>query len=560
MLELLSLATLAFAWLVPNHYPPWTSFYNELCAGIALFLLALAVGRSWRSERLPVMFWVVCAVAAIPPLQWLTGRLAYSGDAWVSAFYVLGFASAIAVGHLRSVADPAFAQALSATLLTGAVLSGGIAIDQGLETFQFGGALWVVEVSPIVRPGANLGQPNLLASLIGIGAIGLWLLHETGRLGRLTCSVLLLLLLSAIAVTQSRTALLFGPVVLSGIVVLRRRVPMRTPWYAVALVSAAQFLLMWLWPKLQGLLLLINTNPLGSRGLSSNRFQVWPQLVEAVNQSPWSGYGWLQVGEAQLSRAEPGVQFNELWLHGHNLFLELLIWCGYPLGLLLCFLIAGWAVSRTLAVRTSSGAAGVLTLGVLGVHSMIELPHHYLYLLVPAGLWIGMIERSAAGRRSFPAWWGAPVVAATAALGMAIAWDYRDVEEDFRLFRFEKTRIGDLRATELAPDAPMLSSLTAYVRAQRLPIGPAMTSDALAELERSMRRYPYPGAISNYASALVLTGRVDEARRVFATIRSIYGDKSYNNQRKVMREQGELEHLPALLAFEASLPDLPLRP
>lgn len=552
MLELLSLLALVAAWLVPDHYPPWTSFYNEVCAAIALFALALDAGRGWLRERLPIVFWFVCAVALIPPVQWLCGRLVYAGDAWVAAFYAMAFASAIGVGYLRVGNKPRFAEMLSTVLLVGAAASSVLALGQALE-FQMG--LLANEIPPAARPSANLGQPNNLATLIGMAGVGLLYLYELRRVGRLSSAALLALLLMAMAVTQSRTALAFGPVVLGGMLLMRRRVGFRTPLSVVAAVTACQFLMMWVWPQVQSALLLTSTNPLGARALSSNRFVVWPQLVEALNHSPWTGYGWLQVGEAQLSMAGPGVQFSELWLHGHNLFLELLLWCGYPLGGLLGLCIVAWAVKRTFSVRSLPGAAGVLTLAVVGAHSMIELPYHYLYLLVPVGLWIGILERADPGHRNAPARWGGAVVVAAAALGVALAWDYRDVEEDFRLIRFEKSRIGWLSAAQPAPDAPLLSSLTAFLRVSRLPLTASLSAAEVAELGQLMRRYPYPASISRYAAALALTGRADEGRQVFLLLRSIYGNRSFTNQRKVLREQGELERQPKLLEFEASLPD-----
>lgn len=552
MLELLSLLALVAAWLVPDHYPPWTSFYNEVCAAIALFALALDAGRGWLRERLPVVFWFVCAVALIPPVQWLCGRLVFAGDAWVAAFYVMVFASAIGVGYVRAGIKPRFAEVLSTVLLVGAVASSVLALGQALELPM---GLWAVEIPSAFRPSANLGQPNNLATLIGMAGVGLLYLYELRRVGGMSSAALLALLLTAMAVTQSRTALAFGPVVLGGMLLMRRRVGFRTPLSAVAAVTACQFLLMWIWPQVQSALLLTSTNPLGARALSSNRFVVWPQLVEALNHSPWSGYGWLQVGEAQLSMAGPGVQFNELWLHGHNLFLELLLWCGYPLGGLLGLCIVAWAVSRTFSVRSLPGAAGVLTLAVVGAHSMIELPYHYLYLLVPVGLWIGIIERDVPGRLNFPARWGVPAVAASAALGVALTWNYREVEEDFRLIRFEKSGIGRLRAAQPAPDAPLLSSLTSFLRLSRLPLTPELSDADLAELAQLMRRYPYPASISRYAAALALKGRADEGRQVFTGIQSIYGGKMARSERKVLLEQGEQAQQPKLVEFAATLPD-----
>src|SRR5262249_8704035 len=96
---LLAAVAMSAAWLIPNHYPPWWSSYNEGAMGISLLLFAVAMLCRGRLKGIPLVPLVVAAVAVLPWLQWSFGLLLYSGDAWVCTLFLLGFSSAVAVGY-----------------------------------------------------------------------------------------------------------------------------------------------------------------------------------------------------------------------------------------------------------------------------------------------------------------------------------------------------------------------------------------------------------------------------------------------------------------------------
>jgi hypothetical protein len=276
-------------------------------------------------------------------------------------------------------------------------------------------------------------------------------------------------------------------------------------------------------------------------------------LFDAIGQSPWTGYGWLQVGAAHLKVANQHPAVEELWMHGHNLFVEFFVWCGIPLGMLLSVAVVWWILTRWRRVATPESGMGLLAITVLFMHAMLELPHHYAYFLIPAGLWMGQIERGLSSRREWPARWALPPALATAALAIGIAWDYRGVEEDFRLLRFESANIGNLRAMQLTPNAPFLSSIGAYVSFTRQEPTTGMSREQLADMARLVTRYPYAPTLARYGEALVLNGRQDEAREIFNSILHIHGRARYLRVRQSLHEKG-LERSPALLEFEKTIP------
>jgi hypothetical protein len=82
-------------------------------------------------------------------------------------------------------------------------------------------------------------------------------------------------------------------------------------------------------------------------------------------------------------------------------------------------------------------------------------------------LWIGLIEWDMKPRGTSRFALNLLPLALAAALLAGVWRDYPVVEEDFRLMRFENLSIGTLRAKQAAPDAPFLSSLTAFLRFAR---------------------------------------------------------------------------------------------
>lgn len=142
MFELLGSAAMVISWLIPDHYLPWLSAYNDSVMALGLMLLMAGLVRRDSSKAcVPAAFWVTVAVAGIPWLHWATGRLAFGGDAVVGSLYALALAVAILTGHGWARRDPTGSAALLAgTILLGGSLSAVIALFQGLRVGDLG--LW----------------------------------------------------------------------------------------------------------------------------------------------------------------------------------------------------------------------------------------------------------------------------------------------------------------------------------------------------------------------------------------------------------------------------------
>ncbi len=553
ILSLLALIAIGVSWLVPNHYVPWTSFYNELCMALGLGLLLAGALARRRALEWPATAWVLVAVAAIPWLQWLSGALWYLGDAWVGSLYVIGFAVAVAVGATWARIDaPKFAARLSVATVAACIVSAVVGMWQVLDLGTLG--LWAGEGGAGMRAEANLAQPNNLATLLGFGVLGTLMLFEARKFGALTACMLLGVQLFGMALTQSRAALLFGPAIAVVLMWARwRGIATRTGPLAVWVGTAIHWAATWLWPAAQGALGQETSLTLVQRGAGSIRFLVWPMLLDAVSNSPWGGFGWLQVAAAQLSTAVRHPPAGELWAHGHNLFLELVVWCGIPVGLALSGLVVWWFVSRMATLATVEALVGMLIVSVLGLHSMVELPYHFAYFLIPMGLWMGVVEAQRGSPTRGHRFAGTAVAALAAVMTVALCIGYLDIEEDFRRVRFEGRRIGTPIAVDSVAQSPVLSSLTGFLRFARTEPRPGMSAAEIAAMEAATRRNPYVASLTRDAEALALNGRLTDALQRFLAIRHIHGERLYQQARRDLRETITEGHRD-LQVLESSLP------
>jgi hypothetical protein len=385
---------------------------------------------------------------------------------------------------------------------------------------------------------------------MGLGIATLLLLFERRMVSASTAIFLSLVLITGMALTQSRTALIFGLLVLFSLwLAARRSLPVRSHRVVVVALWFAHVSLTLVAPRLQEWALLTGTESLAARGLHSLRWPHYRLLLEAMTQSPWTGYGWLQVGTAELAMAGRHPPIEEFWTFAHNIFLDLTIWSGIPVGVLLSVLIAIWYFNRLVRVNTWPGIVAMLSITTFGVHALLELPHQYAYFLVPIGLWAGIADHESKIAPRVPWLAGVAALAAAAVLLGGVWIEYPEVEQDFRLMRFEQLRVGDLRADKPAPEAPFLSGITAYVAAARVEPGPGMSDHDLAVAKAVASRFPYVLTLYRLARAEVRNGRIPQAQATMRSLRAMHGEPQWKVVADNVRERissGQVELAPLL--------------
>lgn len=524
------------SWLVPMHILPWVGWQQEVMAFAAVLGLgwhALFVSHAPGRLVIPKATLLPVAVAFIIVAQCWTRQITFSGDALALGFYLVLIAVCLYLGYTLSVQLKTAQTTLDGfvlTLLVGALISVVITLAQVFEVWEF--MPLINRTESIRRPGANLGQPNHLATLLLMGIASLAYLYELKKWSTTLASLLFAVLIVGLALTESRTGLLSFFLMSFWWLVRRRAVGFKVSAWAVLMSGASLIFLLWAWPPF--LAFVQSGGEMTSRfaeriNLSAGmRLVVWPQLWEAALQHPWFGWGLREVSQGHNAVLHSYTQ-AEPFSYAHNIFMDLAVGMGLPLTALFGLVFAVWGWRRTRDAQTLLPWYCIAIILPLAVHSLLEFPFAYAYLLVPAMLATGVLEGVLAPTRMFRvAWWPAAMGLCLATLLMVwSAVEYVWIEEDFRIARFEAVHIGETPVNYERPKIVLLSQLDALMAGARIVPTPDM-SEASIELARKVAmRYPWTATQNRYALSLALNGNVQEALRQLKVMRAMHGERSY---------------------------------
>lgn len=518
-------AVLSMAFLLPGHYPPWTSFEHQALAAFAGLLVAgsAILSRGGYSPPVPAVAWLFLAAAGVPLLQKLTGQIIYVSDAVMSASFLAGLALAIAAGaRLVSSRREAFLDACGHALIVAGIVSVGLAAMQWL------GLQWnvlVIDLRPGFRPYANLGQPNHLATLLALAIMATIHQFEHRKYSAVTAVVAIAWFGFGLVMCQSRTAWLFVLMLAGWWWWGRRRCGLRTPPVAVVCGVSAFVLVLLSWHSVNKSLFLW-VDPLGERTVQgSQRWLHWQMLVDAAWRSPWVGYGWSQVGLAQQSVALEYPPAREWMQNSHNIVLDLWIWNGVVLGTALLLGFGAWVLRR---VRRANSADAWMLLGGIGailLHAAFEYPLDYVYFLVPFGLMVGAlhapvtVQPRASGRANQVVL--VTLLGALTAVALWVSAEYLRVQEAARQMRFALVGVG-ASGDPGVPDVVLLDGPREFHRLWTATARAGMSGQELAAMRDVVARYPVPPALLRFAVASGLNGDPAQSGRMLGLLCRIH--------------------------------------
>ena len=550
----IGLAIFAASWLVAEHFRPWLSFHSEFVAFFALAVLVLGVlmGRS-GAIAVPVVCAPILVVAVVPLLQWMMKPGFFAGDMILSVLYLLVLAFALLVGYLlrgSSESEAAGLPPLAMAITVAALLSAGIAWFQWLGVDDNYRRIMVS--SEIGRAGGNLAQPNHLATLLLVGLSAYAYLFARHVIGRFTFAFGVAFISIALAMTQSRTGILSASAIAVFWAFKCRNIAPRRSAFLLFLWVAVTFAVTRTLPFVSDALFITSGALPRSIGDNGSRLDMWWQVAIAIAQSPWLGYGWNQTFTAQTvgALAHPG---ELAYLYAHNIVLDLIAWSGIPLGLLIVTAICYWFCSRLARVQSIEGVFAIAALIPIALHSLLEYPFAYAYFLVAAGLLMGVAEASLPRLKTLAiarAWVGA-VFGLWAVAGLWVAYEYVQIEADYRIVRFETLRIGTTPSSYSAPKIRLLSHMKVMLLAARVAVKPGMAADEIELLRKAASRFPYGLLSYKYAVTLALNGELIAASRQMAVLRGVFGEEYYAQSKAAFRRLGK-EKFPQLT--EVSLP------
>lgn len=486
------------------------SFHSDAWLSI-VFSLVFA-GIVFRVRTLLECHWLpllTAVLVAVPWLQFLAGQITFFGEAWINSLYLLGFVMAHFLGAYWEKIEPS--QCLDFLFLgigVAALASVGIQLHQWLllDSLEF----WINQA--LGRPYGNIGQPNQMATLLVLALLGAAWGVLRKKLSASAATVFALFILMGVALTQSKTAWINVAIVLSSMFYVGWKKSQK-PWMLFSTGFAAFFLACIIGlPRLADLIG-VNTSYASDRLVDYARPIVWSLFADAIWQQPFSGYGWGQDISAYLEQVNSNPPLRAIYAHSHNLLLDLVLWNGIPLGGLVVLCICYWFICLVRKTREVRDAIPFFFLVVLCIHAMLELPLHYAYFLLPAGLVAGCLSVRLKLKVAFalPHKVGVALICLVAGMLAITIRDYAHVESSFYDLRFEKARI-QLGHVASPPDVWALTQLREMVVIGRVEARENMAEKDIRWMLDVTKLYPSPYNVHKLATALALNHRGAEAQ------------------------------------------------
>jgi hypothetical protein len=529
----LGLALFTLGWLLSGHFEPWPAFQQQWLAAVGVAVVGLAAslvpGGRWQWPFAAIL---CLGLAAVPWIQWWCGQVVFLSDAALPSLYLVGLGLSVACGCNLARGEPVrWADSLMTALLVAATVSTALA---ALQWLHIEAQIPLDALAPGGRPYANLAQANHLATLLGIGLAATLYFFERRLLGPWVATLLAAWLALGLLMTQSRTGWLF--VALLTIWWWYGRRYLRLRGVAIAALCACLILGAVTWTALNRSLLLPEPlSTLSERLDGGLRLNLLKAMIEAIERSPWVGWGWNQVSFGHMAVAlehDAGQRANQ---NAHSIVLDLPLWMGIPLAAVLLLLVGLWLLRQLRACNDGVHWSLLLALGAIGVHALTEYPLDYAYFLLSLGLLAGTLEPLAPQPRILiaPLWTYWVPWSAAAAMLVWVGVEYMKVEESTRQVRMVLAGIGlEHRSHVPPPDTVLLDQLREYHRFWITRARAGMTDPELAWMRDVTFRNPSHGAMLRYALALGLNGRPDEAGRMLVAICHIHQPRRCDEARE----------------------------
>ncbi|PJF05374.1 PglL family O-oligosaccharyltransferase [Acinetobacter seifertii] len=518
---------LGFAWLSPFHYNPWVMFSSEMSTFAAgLSVLAALFHQNIKIPRAQLL---LLPFILIPVVQWALGLVFDFSTALLSSLYFLGFWFMVVAGYNLSLEpqkrDESFIGFSFLTVIV-SVATSVIAICQWLNVdTHFAHMLHLIGN----RPYGNFGQPNNMATFLIMGLLGCLYLYEKNK-----ASVWLLLpsaltILFAVVLSQSRTSWIVLPFLLIYWVVKQFNKPKRLGLFQGLLWCAGFFLMAGL--VLPFITSLIETwshtditqaSSLAERASSGYlRFNIWTQMLLAVQQHPWLGYGWNQTSVAQMS-AYALFPTGEWTTSAHNVLLDLIVWNGIPIATVMIVYFACWLFWLNQQAKETISIIAIMMVCTVLIHAMLEFPQRYAYFLLTCGFLLGVIQAQTPilkgvvlSKHLLRLVWGIGLV-----LVIAIWRDYNVYVMNSNLLFKNKQ-----------PNAEFMGSNRIFVltqfdqRLKWIALNPNVTlSEAeLVQWGNFVKNKATPYNLRKYAQLLAYNGKVDQAEQQIFILQHLYG-------------------------------------
>ena len=520
---------LSFAWLSPFHTYPWVTFSSELAtfaAALTLFTLFLN-----RNIQIPKLQLYILPVAFIPLLQWSGGLVSDFSVALLSTAYLFGFWVMVAMGYNLSLQPNAREQLMKQVCWLLLIIASVTSLIAMVQWLGFESSVYGIMQLKGNRPYANFGQPNNLATFLIIGLMGALFLYEKHKASLWLLIPSSLSILFAICLTQSRTSLLVCIFICIYWVIKQYKNKPRLNFIKLFGWAATYFLIAgYLLPIIAQVMTtsvgeaVTHTASLAQRaGSGHERLGMWMQIIHAIGERPWFGYGWNQTSVAVVE----SIHFNtvQVWFNSaHNIVLDLLVWNGLPLGFLIIAYFAIWLFWLSKNAKDTISIVAILMVSAILMHAMLEFPQRYAYFLLPMGFLLGLIQAQTPNlngvslhRNIIRCVWLVSLIV------LLLIWrDYKLFQENSKLV-FKQKPVSE----EILGSSKILILTQFQQRLDWIALKPQtlMSDSDLSVIGEMVENKATPYNLKKYAQLLVYNHKLDEAEQQLFVLQQLYKQK-----------------------------------
>lgn len=378
-------------YLVPDHYPVWTSFYSEVFGFSALFVLTFSVWISCEKMAISKEILMCAAVLLLMVfLQKLSNVIRFPFQFWLFFVYFDCFLIALIVGFNCKKMFEKFKDEIvffEICLLISGFLSSVIVLTQwgNIDTSKFP-CLFRYKNDAVI---GNLAQPNQMAAYLLMVCGLIFIRIKETKFPKVLLACLFVMTL-AVGALGSKAALLGIVCQLFYVLWIFRKnetydriFVMRwyMPWafFSIVLPFAMKYARVHWVGMIDGRL---NPETIGTR------IVIFKQMWAGLMTRPWTGFGALGGLQAQAVGALT-VPGGERSYYAHNLIVDMFVDFGIPVGAIFATLFFLWLIKK---INNGANFKSMFLVIPLLVYSMTEYPYAYVYFLAPAGVLIGYME------------------------------------------------------------------------------------------------------------------------------------------------------------------------
>ena len=520
---------LSFAWLSPFHTYPWVTFSSELATfAAALALLTLFLNRNIQIPKLQLY---ILPVVIVPLLQWSFGLVFDFSIALLSTAYLFGFWVMVAMGYNLSLQSSAREQLMKQVCWLLLIIASVTSLMAMVQWLGFESSVYGIMQLKGNRPYANFGQPNNMATFLVMGLMGALYLYEKQKASVWLLASASLVILFAIALSQSRTSWVVCLFIFIYWIYKQFKQTPRLNILKLSLWCCTFFVIAaWGVPAFTHAIesstgtAVIEADSIVERASSGYlRFEIWTQMLLALKEQPWWGYGWNQTSVAQMT-VFPLHPSHEWVTSGHNVLLDILIWNGIPLGLLIIAYMAVWLLWLNKNTKDTISIIAMLMVSAILIHAMLEFPQRYAYFLLPMGFLLGLIQAQTPNLKGITL--HKNVIRGCWVISLVLLFmiwrDYKVYQQNSQLlFKGQQPRAEIMGSSRIL----LLSQFQQRLVWIALKPTVSMSDQDLMQWSDMVKNKATPYNLKKYAQLLVYNQKMAEAEQQLFILQQLYGEQ-----------------------------------